>query len=92
MKNFNILFTDVKGFMANEVNRVFVLFTVVNIFLALFIHFDIQSLKNNYISLENSIIKTQKKVDYRYFNLTRSLEDIHNIKIDTQSGEIKKSY
>ena len=37
----------------------------------------------------DNYIKINKKVDFRYFNLNRSLEDIHNIEIDTLNGEIK---
>lgn len=33
--------------------------------------------------------KIRKKIDHRYFNITRSLEDIHNVEIDTYKGEIK---
>lgn len=34
--------------------------------------------------------KVRKKIDHRYFNTTRSLEQIHNVEIDTYKGEIKK--
>lgn len=37
-------------------------------------------------------IKTIKKVHYRYFNITHSLEDIHNVKIDTHLGNVIKKY
>lgn len=33
--------------------------------------------------------KIRKKVDHRYFNTTRSLEQIHNVKINTFDGELK---
>ncbi len=32
----------------------------------------------------------KKKVHFRYFNLTRSLEDIHNVKINTENGHVIK--
>ena len=35
-----------------------------------------------------AILKCEKKVDFRYFNTTRSLEDIHSIKISTKDGLI----
>lgn len=43
---------------------------------------------NNAAMLE-AIIKLEKKVDFRYFNLTRSLEDIHNVKIETHKGHLE---
>lgn len=39
----------------------------------------------------DNYIKINKKVDFRYFNLNRSLEDIHNIEINTLNGEIKNT-
>lgn len=34
--------------------------------------------------------KVTKKVDHRYFNLTKTLEEIYNIEIDTHKGKIEK--
>lgn len=39
----------------------------------------------------DNYIKINKKIDFRYFNLNRSLEDIHNIEINTLNGEIKNT-
>jgi len=36
------------------------------------------------------INKIERKIDFRYFNLTRSLEDIHHVRIDTYHGEVKE--
>ena len=96
MKNFQILFTDVKRFMGNEVNRLFLLIILVNLVMFLCLALEIHNLKKT-INLEaeklnNQIIQVNKKVDFRYFNTTHSLEDIHNLKIDTHNGEIKKKY
>ncbi len=33
--------------------------------------------------------RVRSKVDYRYFNITRSLECLHNAQIDTYNGEVK---
>ena len=93
MKNINLLFSDVKNFMANEVNRVFVLFMVITLSIGLFLHWEIQNLKKFIISgdtkLEEEITKTRKRIDYRYFNTTRTLEDLHNVRIDTKNGDLK---
>ncbi len=93
MRNINLLFSDVKNFMANEVNRVFVLFMVITLSIGLFLHWEIQNLKRFIVSsdtkLEEEITKTRKRIDYRYFNTTRTLEDLHNVRIDTKNGDLK---
>ena len=93
MRNITLLFSDVKNFMANEVNRVFVLFMVITLSIGLFLHWEIQNLKRFIVSsdtkLEEEITKTRKRIDYRYFNTTRTLEDLHNVRIDTKNGDLK---
>ena len=93
MRNINLLFSDVKNFMANEVNRVFVLFVVISLSIGIFLHWEIQNLKRFIVSsdtkLEEEITKTRKRIDYRYFNTTRTLEDLHNVRIDTKNGDLK---
>ena len=93
MKNISLLFSDVKNFMANEVNRLFTLILLINILIGFFLHFEIASLKQQIFlrteQLDMDIIKAKKRVDYRYFNMTRTLEDIFNIKIDTKDGYLK---
>lgn len=34
--------------------------------------------------------KIRKKIDHRYFNTTKTLEDIYNIEINTYNGELKR--
>lgn len=34
-------------------------------------------------------IRLNKKIDYRYFNITNTLEEIYNVKINTYDGSIK---
>lgn len=36
------------------------------------------------------IRETEKKVDFRYFNTTRSLQDIFNVEIETRQGRVIK--
>ena len=38
--------------------------------------------------LKQDVIDIKSKVHFRYFNLTHSLEDIHNVKINTENGRI----
>lgn len=40
--------------------------------------------------LKNEISEVKKKVHFRYFNLTNSLEDIHKVIINTENGRIKR--
>ena len=39
--------------------------------------------------INNGYIKIKKRIDFRYFNTTRSLQDIHNVEINTLNGELK---
>ena len=93
MKNFNLLFSDIKNFMANEVNRMFVLFIITNIVMGIFLYFKINQLENVIKSYNNQlaqeIIKTRKRVDFRYFNTTRMLENIYDVRFDTKNGDVK---
>ena len=92
MKNFNLLFSDTKNFMANEVNRIFIGFLLVSIVFFYFVHIDIKHLEQlsntRQIELQNQIEKLNKKVDFRYFNTTRSLEELYGVSIDTRTGDI----
>ena len=31
-----------------------------------------------------------KKIDHRYFNITKSLEDINGVELNTKNGELKR--
>lgn len=37
----------------------------------------------------NRLDGVEKKTDYRYFNTTRSLEEIHDVRIDTMTGSLR---
>lgn len=39
---------------------------------------------------ELSHVDIKKKIDHRYFNLSRTLEEIHEVKINTKNGELKR--
>ena len=41
------------------------------------------------IYIFNNITTLKKKIDHRYFNITNSLEDIHNVEIETLNGRVK---
>lgn len=38
---------------------------------------------------ELSHVAIKKKIDHRYFNLTKSAEEIHRVRINTLNGELK---
>lgn len=40
--------------------------------------------------VSNEVTEVKKKVNFRYFNLTHSLEDIYNVKINTENGRVIK--
>lgn len=78
MRNFNLLFSDAKEFLSDNINRLSILVTLLCII----------NICGFYV-IEKQLNECMKVVNFRYFNLTRSLEDIHNIKIDTRDGTLK---
>ena len=93
MKNFNLLISDVKCFMANEVNRLFIFIILINIGVGIFLHIENLKLKETIIEnterIEQQITQTRKRVDYRYFNTTRTIEDLYGVKVNTKDGYLK---
>ncbi len=80
------LFTDVKRFMDYIQKRSYALQfinTIILIAICFYFGYKNHILETKIDNLEKSI---SKKVDHRYFNMTRSLEDIHNVRIDTLNG------
>ncbi len=43
----------------------------------------------SFFSISYNYTKICKKIDHRYFNTTRTIEDIHNVEINTYNGELK---
>lgn len=78
------LFSDVKKFVKYIQQRSYLLQALM---LSLFIGFVFYQINTNNLIL-NQIKKTEKKVDFRYFNTTRTLEDIHNVEIETKQGRV----
>ncbi len=96
MKNIHILIADAKSFMSNEVNRLFIAVLIISAFFALCQYIEFREIENIKLlisesnkNLSENITKSRKRTDFRYFNITRSLEEIHNVKIDTHNGELK---
>ncbi len=93
----SILFKDTKNFLCNEVNRVYIAIIIVGILLC-YNCFRTEKLLND-IKIQNAQLQTEilasnnkivDKVHFRYFNLTKSLEEIHQVKIDTKNGKLEK--
>lgn len=79
-------FSDVKRFMVYILRRSYALQALALVLLFGFIVYQAQI---NQIIIKE-IKSVEKKVDFRYFNLTRSLESIYNIEIDTKDGRVRK--
>ena len=78
MRNLNLLISDAKEFLSDNINRLgvlVVLLCLINVC--------------GFYVIEKELKECAKTVNFRYFNITRSLEDIHNVKIDTQDGSLK---
>ena len=86
---------NLKVFFEEKTNVIIALLLVMfglNIFAIL----EVQNVKknsdDNFKNLEKFIDKrcedVDDKVDFRYFNLTRSIQDIHGVNIDTKRGNV----
>lgn len=89
MKEFvNLAEQSLKSFFKDKINLVLVM-VFVGFALLGWCNFKLfEQLKIN----SEKITKVEKKVDFRYFNLTRSLEDIHSVKFETKEGRIIQRY
>lgn len=79
------LFTDVKGFIKYIQKRSYAIECLILVLLVFSIYNQIENYNNVIARLD----KVEKKTDFRYFNLTRTLEDIHKVEINTKDGRIR---
>ena len=77
---------DVKSFLDDKINRL----TVFVVVMCVIFGFGFYNINNKINTVNSNVIQCTKKVHFRYFNLTRSLEDIYNVEIDTHTGRIQK--
>lgn len=82
------LFSDIKRFVKYIQHRSYLIECLI---LILFIGFVIYQVDTNK-TIISKIEKAEKKVDFRYFNTTRSLQDIHSVEIETRQGRVIKSF
>ena len=98
MKNsIGLLLTEVQEFLCSEVNRVFAAMVILCILVC---YGQVRTEKEikkvyNYNVRANKELLTEintnrDKIHFRYFNLSRTLEEIHNVKIDTKNGKLEK--
>lgn len=80
-----ILFSDAKRFMAYIIRRSYA-FQFLNF--AILICLCLYCYNSHNLEMQR-MDKIEKKIDFRYFNLTNSLQDIHHVRIDTLHGEVK---
>lgn len=93
----SLLFSDVKNFLCDEVNRVFIAVLIVVALMCwgqyrtenLLLKISNQNTESQK-ELVTEIKKNRDKIHFRYFNLTKSLEEIHKVKIDTKNGRLEK--
>jgi len=81
---------SVKSFLAEKSNKLF-LFTLIGF--GILGYFQYQETNKTELlikKMEDSNMEIKKKIDHRYFNLTRSLEDIFDTQIDTFNGKAAK--
>ena len=98
MKNsFGLLLSEAQEFLCNEVNRVFAAVVILCILVCYGQVRTEKAIKKNYNynvqakkELFTEINTNRKKTHFRYFNLTRSLEEIHNVKIDRENGRLEQ--
>lgn len=84
------LIEEVGSFFANGMNRLFVSTIGIGIILIGLNLYTIGEINNVKTDTLEAVKKAEKKVDFRYFNLTNSLQDIHKVKIETHHGRIEK--
>lgn len=79
------LMTGLKNLLRDKLNLIVILL-VANLFCSTYFYRKIE------LNIDNSTIDIKKKVDHRYFNTTKSLEQINNVDINTLNGELKPKF
>lgn len=90
IKEQKMMSTELKR-MNSAINLLYVIITLmcISLFCQTFLIKNFAT-HSDIVVLKTEISEVKKKVHFRYFNLTNSLEDIHKVKINTQNGRIKK--
>lgn len=82
------LFSDIKKFVKYIQQRSYLIECILLILVIGLIFYQVDSNKRILTKIE----KVEKKVDFRYFNTIKSLEDIYNVEIETHQGRVVNSF
>lgn len=75
----NYSFGDLKRFLMNKINFTMVL--VICVFIMQIIQFLVIGFDTN---------KILKKINHRYFGINTTLEDVHNVNVNTIDGSVRR--
>ena len=79
------LMTGLKNLLRDKLNLIIIVL-IANLI------FNVYSYDRTNRKIDNSTIDIKRKVDHRYFNTTKSLEQINNVDINTLNGELKPKF
>lgn len=77
------LVVGLKGLLCEKMNFIIILF-IINICISLHNYYNLNS------KIDNATLLIKKRIDFRYFNTTRTLEAIFNVRVNTLDGELRK--
>jgi len=80
----NTLEKSVKTFLSDKINRL----TVIAVICFGVLGYSQIKMFKEFNSISKQVTKAERKVDFRYFNLTRSLQDINHVEIETRAGRV----
>ena len=75
---------SIKKVLSDKINRL----TLVVLICFGILLFHLIKLRKEIREISTHQKKTEQKVDFRYFNTTRSLQDIFNVEIETKQGRV----
>lgn len=79
------LMTGLKNLLRDKLNLIVILL-IANLICSGYYYHKINT------NIDKSTVDINRKVDHRYFNITKSLEQIHNVDINTFNGELKPKF
>lgn len=97
IKSKTIFFSDVKRFIRHLNYRIYILQLAILFLFGVLIcavlichRAETEQIQLSNQKLLNRLDAIEKKIDFRYYNTTRSLEEINDVRIDTQSGSLRR--
>ncbi len=77
------LVIGLKCLLREKMNFIILLF-IINICISMHNYYNLNS------KIDNTTLLLKKRIDFRYFNTTRTIESVFNVRVDTYNGEIRK--